>query len=83
MTTGVIKIKEGNSLTGTTTASNGNAGGSFAVNGTRGTLNNFILDGVDNNSNANGGNVLKTNVDALTEFKVQTSNYSKFQAVMG
>jgi Carboxypeptidase regulatory-like domain/TonB dependent receptor len=76
MTTGVIKIKEGNSLTGTTTASNGNAGGSFAVNGTRGTLNNFILDGVDNNSNDNGGNVLKTNVDALAEFKVQTSNYS-------
>ncbi len=76
MTTGVIKIKEGNSLTGTTTASNGNAGGSFAVNGTRGTLNNFMLDGVDNNSNDNGGNVLKTNVDALAEFKVQTSNYS-------
>ena len=46
------------------------------MNGTRGLLNNFILDGIDNNSNDNGGNVLKTNVDAIAEFKVQTSNYS-------
>jgi outer membrane receptor protein involved in Fe transport len=78
LTTGVIKITEsGNGLTGgATSASNGNAGGTFAVNGTRGLLNNFILDGIDNNSNDNGGNVLKTNVDAIAEFKVQTSNYS-------
>ena len=76
LTSGVIKIKEGSSLTGTSTASNGNAGGSFAVNGTRGMLNNFVLDGVDNNSNDNGGNVLKTNVDAIAEFRVETSNYS-------
>ena len=76
LTSGVIKIKEGSSLTGTTTASNGNAGGSFAVNGTRGMLNNFVLDGIDNNSNDNGGNVLKTNVDAIAEFRVETSNYS-------
>ena len=46
------------------------------MNGTRGLLNNFILDGVDNNSNDVGTNVLKTNVDAIAEFKVQTSNYS-------
>jgi outer membrane receptor protein involved in Fe transport len=76
LTSGVIKIKEGSSLTGTSTASNGNAGGSFAVNGTRGMLNNFVLDGIDNNSNDNGGNVLKTNVDAIAEFRVETSNYS-------
>jgi hypothetical protein len=78
LTTGVTRVTEsGNGLTGgATSAANGNAGGSFAVNGTRGLLNNFILDGVDNNSNDNGGNVLKTNVDAIQEFKVQTSNYS-------
>jgi len=78
LTTGVTKITEsGNGLTGgRASASNGNAGGTFAVNGTRGLLNNFILDGIDNNSNDNGGNVLKTNVDAIAEFKVQTSNYS-------
>ncbi|HZR58860.1 MAG TPA: TonB-dependent receptor [Terriglobales bacterium] len=78
LTTGVIKITEsGNGLTGGgSSATNGNAGGNFAVNGTRGLLNNFILDGVDNNSNDLGTNVLKTNVDAIEEFKVQTSNYS-------
>ena len=78
LTTGVVKVTEsGNGVTGgTETATNGNAGGAFAVNGTRGLLNNFLLDGIDNNSNDNGGNVLKTNVDAIAEFKVQTSNYS-------
>src|SRR5207253_5215327 len=78
LTTGVVKVAEsGNSLTGGVTSStNGNAGGSFSVNGTRGLLNSFILDGIDNNSNDNGGNDLKTNVDAIAEFKVQTSNYS-------
>ena len=78
LTTGVVKVTEsGNGLTGGAQSSaNGNAGGSFSVNGTRGMLNNFLLDGIDNNSNDNGGNVLKTNVDAIAEFKVQTSNYS-------
>ncbi len=78
LTTGVTKVTEsGNGLTGgAVSASNGNAGGAFAVNGTRGLLNNYILDGIDNNSNDNGGSVLKTNVDAIEEFKVQTSNYS-------
>jgi len=78
LTTGVVKVTEsGNGLTGgAQSAANGNAGGSFSVNGTRGMLNNFLLDGIDNNSNDNGGNVLKTNVDAIAEFKVQTSNYS-------
>jgi hypothetical protein len=77
LTTGVVKITEnGGGINGATSASNGNAGGAFAVNGTRGNLNNFLLDGVDNNSNDNAGNVLRTNVDAIQEFKVQTSNYS-------
>jgi len=33
------------------------------------------VHGIDSNSNDNGGNVLKTNVDAIQQFKVQTSNY--------
>jgi carboxypeptidase family protein/TonB-dependent receptor-like protein len=77
LTTGVVKITEnGGGINGSTTATNGNAGGSFAVNGTRGNLNNFMLDGIDNNSNDNAGNILRTNVDAIEEFKIQTSNYS-------
>src|SRR5215467_9849751 len=77
LTTGVVKITEnGGGINGATSATNGNAGGAFAVNGTRGNLNNFMLDGVDNNSNDNAGNILRTNVDAIEEFKVQTSNYS-------
>jgi hypothetical protein len=77
LTAGVTKITEnGGGINGATSASNGNAGGAFAVNGTRGNLNNFMLDGIDNNSNDNAGNILKTSVDAIEEFKVQTSNYS-------
>jgi hypothetical protein len=67
LTTGVARTSEGN---------NGNVGGDFVANGTRGDLNNFILDGIDNNSNDNGGVILRTNVDAIQEFKVQTSTYS-------
>ncbi len=65
------------------TASNGNTGGNtgpnavdFVANGTRGTLNNFLLDGIDNNSNDNGGAVIIQQPDALQEFNVQTSSYS-------
>ncbi len=77
LTTGVVKITESSgNINGATSQTNGNAGGAFAVNGTRGNLNNFMLDGIDNNSNDNAGNVLQTNVDAIQEFKVQTSNYS-------
>jgi Carboxypeptidase regulatory-like domain/TonB dependent receptor len=77
LTAGVTKITEnGGGINGATSASNGNAGGAFAVNGTRGNLNNFMLDGIDNNSNDNAGNILRTSVDAIEEFKVQTSNYS-------
>ncbi|MGE5327159.1 MAG: TonB-dependent receptor domain-containing protein, partial [Deltaproteobacteria bacterium] len=74
LTTGVVRTSEG---------TNGNVGGSstgglnsFVANGARGTLNNFLLDGIDNNSNDNGGVVLRTNVDAIQEFKVQTNGYS-------
>jgi carboxypeptidase family protein/TonB-dependent receptor-like protein len=74
LTTGVVRTSSG---------TNGNSGGSstgglnsFVANGTRGTLNNFLLDGIDNNSNDNGGVVLRSNVDAIQEFKLQTNSYS-------
>ncbi len=74
LTTGVV---------GTSAGTNGNTGGSstggqnsFVANGARGTLNNFLLDGIDNNSNDNGGVILRTNVDAIQEFKIQTNSFS-------
>ena len=51
------------------------------VNGLRSSLNNFILDGVDNNSygTSNQGfsnQVIQPSPDAVEEFKVQTNNFS-------
>ncbi len=57
------------------------ASGSFAANGSRPAQNNYLLDGIDNNSNLvdflNGTaySVLPP-VDAIQEFNVQTSDYS-------
>jgi hypothetical protein len=60
------------------------ASGAFSANGLRPAQNNYLLDGIDNNSNAvdflNGTNfVILPPVDAIQEFKVQTSNYSAEQ----
>lgn len=57
------------------------ASGSFAANGLRPAQNNYLLDGIDNNSNLvdflNGtAFAVKPPVDAIQEFKVQTNNYS-------
>ncbi|HNY40280.1 MAG TPA: carboxypeptidase regulatory-like domain-containing protein [Bryobacteraceae bacterium] len=54
---------------------------SFNVNGLRSSLNNFMLDGVDNNaygtSNQGFSNqIIQLNPDAVQEFKVQTNNFS-------
>ena len=54
---------------------------SFNVNGLRSALNNFILDGVDNNSygTSNQGfsnQDVQVSPDAVEEFKVQTNNFS-------
>jgi hypothetical protein len=54
---------------------------SFNVNGQRSELNNFMLDGVDNNSygTSNQGfsnQVIQANPDSLAEFKIETNNYS-------
>jgi hypothetical protein len=53
----------------------------FSSNGSRSYQDNFILDGVDNNSNLadmfNGTSyVIQPSVDAIQEFKVQTNAYS-------
>ena len=47
----------------------------FSVNGNRIGVNNFVLDGVDNNSNDNRSNALEVTLDAIEEFKIQTSGY--------
>ncbi len=55
--------------------------GSFAANGLRPAQNNYLLDGIDNNSNLvdflNGtAYAVRPPVDAIEEFKVATNNYS-------
>src|SRR3984893_15993543 len=57
------------------------SGFGFSANGARSLQNNFLLDGVDNNSNLpdllNETNyVIQPSVEALEEFKVQTNAYS-------
>jgi Carboxypeptidase regulatory-like domain len=57
------------------------ASGAFAANGDRPAQNNYLLDGIDNNSDTvdflNGTNyVVLPPVDAIQEFKVQTSDFS-------
>ena len=73
LTTGVNAPNQGNSQT--------SGSGAFASNGSRVSQNNFILDGVDNNSNMqdflNGATyAVRPPPEALEEFKVQSSNYS-------
>ncbi|MEP7336316.1 MAG: TonB-dependent receptor [Acidobacteriota bacterium] len=63
------------------TLDNGARDASFNVNGLRSSLNNFIIDGVDNNSygTSNQGfsnQVVQASPDAVQEFKVQTNNFS-------
>ncbi|MGA7240656.1 MAG: Plug domain-containing protein, partial [Bryobacteraceae bacterium] len=53
----------------------------FNVNGMRSTYNNFLLDGLDNNAygtsnQSYSAQVISPSPDAITEFKVITSNYS-------
>ena len=60
----------------------GNASsGAFTANGLQSAQNNYLLDGIDNNSNLadflNGTNfVILPPVDAIQEFKVQTADFS-------
>lgn len=57
-----------------------NATGSFSANGLRPEQNNYILDAIDNNNDtvdflSGSAYVIKPPVDAIQEFKVQTSNF--------
>jgi hypothetical protein len=59
----------------------GSGSGDFVANGQRAEQNDFVLDGVDNNTNLvdflNGASfVVRPPPDALAEFKIQTSSYS-------
>jgi outer membrane receptor protein involved in Fe transport len=47
-----------------------------AVNGQRDFVNNFLVDGMDNNERSIGTVIVKPAMDALAEFKVQTNMYS-------
>jgi hypothetical protein len=56
-------------------------GGGFVANGVRSDMNNFILDGVDNNAkipdlSSNSNVIIQPSVDAIQEFKVETNNFS-------
>jgi len=58
----------------------GSGTGDFVANGQRAEQNNFILDGVDNNTNLvdflNGSSyIMRPPPDALSEFSLQTSNF--------
>jgi hypothetical protein len=53
----------------------------FAANGTRPAQNDYLLDGVDNNSNdvdflSGEADVVKPPVDAIAEFQIQTNNFA-------
>jgi hypothetical protein len=55
---------------------NSTQGGAISVNGAREQSNNFLLDGVDNNDLYINQYSVLPSVDAIQEFKVQSSDYS-------
>jgi hypothetical protein len=55
---------------------NSTQGGALSVNGAREQSNNFLLEGVDNNDPYINQYVALPSVDAIEEFKVQSSDYS-------
>ena len=55
---------------------NSTEGGALSVNGAREQSNNFLLDGVDNNDPYINQYVALPSVDAIQQFKVQSSDYS-------
>jgi len=55
---------------------NSTEGGALSVNGAREQSNNFLLDGVDNNDPYINQYVALPSIDAIQEFKVQSSDYS-------
>ena len=68
LVTGALPAAEG--------SQNANEGGAVSLNGAREQSNNFLLDGVDNNNLVMNQVVIHPSVDAVEEFKVQSSSYS-------
>jgi hypothetical protein len=71
---------QGRTASGTNDGVGSRAGG-FSAGGQRTTDNNYLLNGFDNNTDdtsfdTNQAEVIKPSVDAIQEFKVQTSAYS-------
>src|SRR5262245_60874679 len=60
----------------TTRGQSTSAGTSFYVHGQRNDANNFLLDGTSDNSLEGNTLQARPNVDAVQEFKIQTSNFS-------
>ncbi len=60
----------------TTRGQSTSAGTTFYVHGQRSDSNNFLLDGVSDNSLEGNSLQARPNVDAVQEFKIQTSNFS-------
>lgn len=54
----------------------GDIGGPFAINGARSDNTNFYLDGFNNRDPRFGGAQANPNLDAMQEFKMETSGYS-------
>lgn len=76
-------IRLGSLVPGTTRGAPGNTvtrsrqgNEALTANGQRPENNNYTLDGIDNNETNLGLAVLLPSIDAIQEFKVQTSNYS-------
>ena len=77
----LILLAPGVRESSTNAATGGGREAAFNVNGLRATMNNFLLDGVDNNAygTSNQGfssQVVQVSPDAVAEFKVQTNTYS-------
>lgn len=76
-------IRLGSLIAGTNTGAPGadvvrgrQEGVALTANGQRAEYNNYMLDGADNNETFFGVAVVVPSIDAIQEFKVQTSNYS-------
>ena len=54
----------------------GGMGSGFAINGARADNTNFIIDGFNDQNPRGGSAQARPNIDALQEFKMETSNYS-------
>jgi len=66
----------GNGLTSGARPDDRRSSSSFSVNGQDDTLNNYVIDGIDNNERVIGTIGVKPNVEGIQEITVQTNSYS-------